>query len=128
MGIYTDDLLPCTRCGICCFSEAPDYLQVLGIDYERLGDDAGTLTQFIENRAYMKLEDGHCIALRVHADGRFLCSIYERRPDVCHSLERGSGACRGEIATKADRAASAQSKLVTLSVRAPDTKESGPPS
>ena len=34
---------------------------------------------------------------------RYVCSIYEMRPDVCRALERGSGQCRGELATKAER-------------------------
>jgi hypothetical protein len=45
-----------------------------------------------------------CIALTIDpAKGSFGCSIYETRPDVCRDLARGSGACRGEIATKGDR-------------------------
>lgn len=102
--IDTTDVPECVRCGTCCFSEAPDYLRVLGVDYERLGDDAERLTHSIENRVYMRLEDGHCAALRVDGETRqFLCSVYERRPDVCRWLERGSGNCRGELSTKAER-------------------------
>jgi Fe-S-cluster containining protein len=45
-----------------------------------------------------------CIALAIDpATGAFACSIYETRPQVCRDLERGGGACRGELATKADR-------------------------
>jgi hypothetical protein len=45
-----------------------------------------------------------CIALTVDREtGTFACSIYETRPQVCRDLARGSGACRGEIATKGDR-------------------------
>jgi uncharacterized protein len=122
MAVYSQDLAPCTKCGICCFSEAPDYLRVLGIDYERLGEDAERLTSFIENRAYMKLDSGHCIALVIDADGSFLCSIYEKRPDVCRSLERGTGACRGEIVTKSSRAADALQTVQLLTLgRGPKT-------
>lgn len=103
MSIDTEGVPECVCCGTCCFSNAPDYLRVLGVDYERLGDDAERLTHFIENKAYMRLEGGHCVALEVHESGRFLCSVYERRPDVCRWLERGSGTCRGEIATKSER-------------------------
>jgi uncharacterized protein len=111
MAITADDLAGCTSCGVCCFSEAPDYLRVAGIDYERLGEKAVGLTHFIDNRAYMRLEGGHCIALRIEADGHFYCSVYEHRPDVCRALARGSGACRGEIATKAERAVAALVQL-----------------
>lgn len=94
----------CIACGCCCFSQAKDYLRVAGIDYERLGDDAERLTVFVENRAYMKMEDGHCAAL-VYDAGKnaYLCSVYERRPDVCRWLERGSGQCAAERHEKADR-------------------------
>lgn len=94
----------CIKCGACCFSHAPDYLRVFGNDYERLGEDAERLTRFVENRAYMRLEDGHCVALTCDAESAlFLCSIYERRPDVCRALERGSGQCRAERAEKSER-------------------------
>ncbi len=93
----------CTSCGTCCFSHAEDYLRVSGYDYERLGDDAEALVQFIENRAYLRISDGHCVALRCKSGtGRFYCSIYERRPDVCRVLERGSGHCAAERAEKAN--------------------------
>ncbi len=94
----------CVKCGCCCFSRTQDYLRVAGVDYERLGDDAAELTIFIENRAYMKMEEGHCAALvydpKMEA---YLCSVYERRPDVCRWLERGSGQCAAERHEKADR-------------------------
>jgi Fe-S-cluster containining protein len=94
----------CTGCGTCCFSYAEDYLRVSGGDYERLGDDAERLVQFIENRAYLRITDGHCIALTCDsAAGTFHCSVYERRPDVCRVLERGSGHCAAERAEKAER-------------------------
>jgi uncharacterized protein len=108
-GASPDD---CTTCGACCFSRAPDYLRVFGLDYERLGDDAERLTHFLGNRVYMRLEDGHCAALRIEPEsGRYLCSIYERRPDVCHWLERGSGHCRAERSEKLGRA---RERLVEL--------------
>lgn len=93
----------CTRCGACCFSRSPRYLRVFGGDYERLGDDAERLTHFIDHRAFMRLEDDHCAALTYDpASARFLCSVYDRRPDVCRALERGSGHCAGERAEKAE--------------------------
>jgi Fe-S-cluster containining protein len=45
-----------------------------------------------------------CVALQLHPTrGGFSCSVYERRPEICRELERGSGACLGEIAAKGDR-------------------------
>jgi Fe-S-cluster containining protein len=95
----------CTTCGACCFSRTPDYLRVFGTDYERLADDAELLTHVIGNRVYMRLAEGHCAALRIVPEtGKYLCGIYERRPDVCRWLERGSGYCRAERAEKLERA------------------------
>jgi Fe-S-cluster containining protein len=103
-GIDTSDVPGCVDCGACCFSLAEDYLRVAGVDYDRLGDDAARLTHFIGNRCYMRLEHGHCAALVVDVETRrFLCSVYERRPDVCRWLERGSGQCRADRHEKAER-------------------------
>src|SRR5690606_34324222 len=94
----------CIDCGACCFSNLPDYLQISGRDYERLGERAVELTHFIENRAYMRLQDGRCTALVVDVEkGQLLCSVYEDRPDVCRWLERGSSHCVAERHQKADR-------------------------
>lgn len=99
-----DGVPECIDCGCCCFSRAKDYLRVAGVDYDRLGDDAERLTFFIENRAYMKMQDGHCAALTYEPTrGVYLCSVYERRPDVCRWLERGSGQCAAERHEKAQR-------------------------
>jgi hypothetical protein len=94
----------CTRCGTCCFSELPEYVRVFGCDWDRMDDRARSLTEFIGNRCFMRIEDGHCAALTLDpATKRFLCSIYEERPDCCRGLERGSGACLGELHAKAER-------------------------
>jgi Fe-S-cluster containining protein len=101
----------CMRCAACCFSDSPRHARVSGDDYQRLGEDAEELVTWIENLAFMRIErvtsasDIHkCVALAIDpAAGTFACSIYERRPEVCRDLARGGGACRGELATKADR-------------------------
>lgn len=120
MTIDTRGVPECTHCGACCFSDAPDYLAVLGVDSERMGRDAERWTESHNGRLYMRLQDGHCGALQITGDGRYLCSIYEKRPDVCRWLERGSGHCRGELKTKSDRARAA---LVQL--RSRETKPQG---
>src|SRR5690242_11489703 len=72
--------------------------------FERLGDDAERLTSFIENRAFMRMHDGHCAALELDTDvRRWRCTIYERRPETCRHLERGSPECAGERWAKAER-------------------------
>jgi Fe-S-cluster containining protein len=94
----------CLCCGVCCFSLLQEYVRVTGDDHGRLGDRAEELVRFDGNRAYMRMVDGHCAALRVEPSrGRLVCSAYETRPEVCRDLARGSGACLGEIATKLDR-------------------------
>ncbi|AKT37949.1 YkgJ family cysteine cluster protein [Chondromyces crocatus] len=94
----------CTFCGACCFSTLPEYIRVFGVDHDRMDDRARALTHFIGNRCYMRLDEGHCSALKLDPqEGRFLCSIYEARPDCCRALDRGSGACRGELHEKRQR-------------------------
>lgn len=103
----------CLDCGTCCFSELPEYIRVFGIDYDRMDDEARALTAFLGNRCYMRIEDGHCAALKLDAEKRqFVCAIYPMRPDVCRALERGSSACRGELATKQERPLLALERLV----------------
>jgi uncharacterized protein len=96
----------CRRCGVCCFSASPTYVRVTGDDWSRLGAEAERVAHFVENRAFMRMRDGHCAALEVRrgADGAadFFCTIYERRPQTCRDLARGSPQCLGEIATKGD--------------------------
>jgi hypothetical protein len=86
---------------MCCFSNLETSVRVTGDDYERLGEAVEDLVHFVGNRAYMRLTEEHCAALRIELSGRFVCSIYETRPDACRDLERGSG----EMFTKAGRAA-----------------------
>ena len=91
------------RCGACCFSRADEYVAVTGADWARLGERADELAHFIGNKAFMRMHDGHCIALRVTPDGLFLCNAYELRPSTCRDLLEGSRECEGERVTKGDR-------------------------
>lgn len=107
------DLPGCLDCGTCCFSTLPEYLAVFGCDHDRMDDHALALSHFLGNRCFMQLGDGHCAALAIDAERRrYVCSIYEVRPDTCRSLERGSGACRGELATKSERPLLAVERLL----------------
>lgn len=82
-------------------------MRVSGEDWTRLGADAERLAQFVGHRAYLRMRDGHCAALeaRVTADGvrEFFCTVYERRPQVCRDLARGSPECEAERALKGGR-------------------------
>ncbi|MEN9842032.1 MAG: hypothetical protein RL376_1832 [Verrucomicrobiota bacterium] len=106
-----DDSAACLRCGVCCFSHLETYVRVTGEDWTRLGPDAERLAHFIGHRAYLRMTDGHCAALAVRtaADGAraYVCGIYERRPQTCRDLARGSPECEGERALKGDRPAAA---------------------
>jgi uncharacterized protein len=103
-----EDPPECTRCGACCFSESDRHAAVTGDDYERLGDDADAWVVFLENRAFMRIDRSagasRCAALATK-DGTYTCRIYERRPQVCRDLERGSPACGGERFLKLTRRA-----------------------
>ena len=95
----------CQRCGACCFSPSETYVRVTGEDWARLGPDAEGLVHFVGNRAYLRMIGGRCAALAVRPDPEsgglgFSCTIYERRPQVCRDLERGSPACEAEILRK----------------------------
>lgn len=74
-------------------------MPVTGDDWARLGEDVETLTTWTERHAFMRMDGGRCIALRVQ-DGQTRCVIYERRPAVCRALERGGPACEAERARK----------------------------
>ena len=79
-------------------------MRVTGDDWARLGAEAERVAQFVDNRAFMRMRDGHCAALEVRptTDGaaEFFCTIYDRRPQICRDLARGSPECAGEIAVK----------------------------
>ncbi len=90
----------CLRCGACCFSRAEAFVRVTGTDWTRLGGDAERLAHFIGHRAYMKMTAGHCAALDLRTtlagEPEFFCTVYERRPQICRDLARGSPECEGE--------------------------------
>jgi Fe-S-cluster containining protein len=104
------------RCGACCFSPSDRFVRVTGDDWTRLGAEAERVAHFAGwgNEAFMRMSDGHCAALAVRrvatgagesaeAATEFFCTIYERRPQICRDLARGSPECAGERAIKADR-------------------------
>jgi Fe-S-cluster containining protein len=99
----------CLNCGVCCFSKSATYVRVSGDDWIRLGDDAERVARFVGQRAYMRMRNGHCIALQITTKrGQppvFFCEIYAQRPQICRELRRGSPQCKGELETKAHRVA-----------------------
>jgi Fe-S-cluster containining protein len=99
----SSDVPACLSCGACCFSRLDRYVRVMGCDHARLGYDAEQLTVFIDNRCYMRMQAEHCAALLIEPTGRFVCSVYDRRPDVCRGLERAGAACDAERSLKRGR-------------------------
>ncbi len=93
----------CLECGACCFSESSAYVPVFATDLQRLGEQATELTHVEDGKRYMKMVDGHCVALQ-RVNGTFACSIYTRRPEACQALARGSSACLEERLLKLRRA------------------------
>lgn len=77
------------------------FVRVTGDDWTRLGDRADALAHFIGNRAFMRMTAGHCAALEVNSnqDGApdYFCTIYERRPQICRDLARGSPECEAVL-------------------------------
>ncbi|MBC8041760.1 MAG: YkgJ family cysteine cluster protein [Opitutaceae bacterium] len=107
----SNPITDCLRCGVCCHSKLDTYVRLTGDDWERLGAEADHVAHFIGNRAYMRMsERGHCAALdvRVTADGarEFFCTVYEKRPQICRDLARGSPECEGERLAKGERVGS----------------------
>lgn len=103
-----EDALPnCLSCGVCCFSRLETFVRVSGDDWGRLGPEAGRYAHFIGNRAYMKMDEGHCAALEVRdsfaGNREYFCRIYSQRPQTCRDLERASSHCAAERALKGDR-------------------------
>jgi len=86
--------LDCTTCGACCVG-----LQVTlsPADEARLSaDEVLSLTEVdAEGRVRSMKQvtpEGDCIALRRQGE-RFVCAIYERRPDACREFEESSRRC-----------------------------------
>jgi hypothetical protein len=81
------------------------YVRVTGADWARLGEGVEAVAHFVGHRAFMRMREGHCAALEVRVEAatgarEFFCVVYERRPQVCRDLERGSPECEGERARK----------------------------
>lgn len=96
----------CQDCAACCFSETVRRVRVTEHDRRRLGPAREDLVVDDGDEAFMRIEPtpvGRCAALAVVDDGRFACTVYERRPETCRSFARGSVSCLMERALKRDR-------------------------
>ncbi len=96
----------CLDCGACCFSPAEFYVPVTGDDWSRLGSEVEQWTHWRGNQAFMRMTNGHCAALAVETTDhglRFVCQVYDRRPQTCRDLARGSVQCEADLILKAPR-------------------------
>jgi Fe-S-cluster containining protein len=100
---WSDGLPPCTDCGHCCFFPDERYVMLFDEDLVRLGERAAELTHWIKGRCFLRMEAGHCIALRQDGE-RWLCSVYEIRPGLCREFERGCDTCRTVVQLRHPRA------------------------
>lgn len=79
-------------------------MRVFDGDWDRMDTRAQSFTSRLDNRRFMRIDDGRCAALLVDVErGTFACGIYEKRPDVCRSLDRGTSICVDERRAKAGR-------------------------
>ena len=55
----------CLYCGVCCFAKSGTYVRVSESDWLRLGEDAEAWARRVGGQAYMRMDDGHCLALQI---------------------------------------------------------------
>ena len=83
----------CRTCAACCFSERQGYVRLSGEDHARLTpEEQERVALFRGNRCFLRMTEGRCAAL-VLEGGRYTCTIYERRPQLCRDYRRGGPAC-----------------------------------
>lgn len=83
----------CQDCGACCFTDEEYHVDLAATDFARLTlEEMETWTVVMHSRVYLRSPGGRCIALGIR-DGRWACTIYERRPDPCREYARGEAAC-----------------------------------
>ena len=88
--------------GVCCFAKSGTYVRVSEADWLRLGDHADRVARRVGGQGYMRMVDGHCVALHVTTTRRgepprFFCELYEQRPQVCRDLARGCFGINGNV-------------------------------
>ena len=87
MPAVLDDLPACAACGSCCH---------LVVELAPLTDDVPE--EFVVEHAGVRCMeqrgDGACVALDPFSR---LCTIYDRRPQVCRDFNRGDSLCRRAV-------------------------------
>jgi Fe-S-cluster containining protein len=82
----------CQSCGACC-AGGPKWVEVTEADAERLLDHTLLDGGDIESFSMKTDEDRRCVALAGCIGHDVACTVYERRPEVCREVERGSETC-----------------------------------
>jgi Fe-S-cluster containining protein len=91
--------LDCQACAACCHGDE-GWVHVDASDDVRV-DASPALQRLVvltRHGGYvkrsLKMIDGACAGLSRLARDRFSCTVYDDRPSVCRTVERGSDACR----------------------------------
>src|SRR5207245_5444159 len=90
--------IPCFECGVCCMKWQP---LLSPEELKKVATELGQSTRTF-NRRYTRLyplkkghrqfltgDTGGCIFLKPGDQGRYLCSIYESRPQICRDWKAG---------------------------------------
>jgi len=86
---------PCQQCGACCASFRVDF-SVCELDEQGGRVPSGLAVEVNDTLCRMRGTDHarpRCAALVGTIGQQVSCGIYEWRPNPCHELEAGSGAC-----------------------------------
>lgn len=102
------ELPPCNECGMCCVTDLQfgrgGFVQVSDADQARMPDNRlRVVVESSPGQARLGTKapfEGwtRCVALKGIVGSRTRCDMYEGRPMVCRTFERGSDACRKERA------------------------------
>ena len=90
----------CQSCGRCCapHADVPTYVALRHSDARRL---PANLLALDELGGALKTKTNYgrcvCVALVGRIDKRVRCAVYEDRPDVCRTYERGGEFCLEEF-------------------------------
>lgn len=92
--IYNNMIVPidCKGCGACCINSDSKWIQVTLEDSARIPEKFLQLGD-IEPYAMKQTESGRCICL----DANNNCTIYNLRPTICRTVEKGSKICADSL-------------------------------
>lgn len=83
----------CQECGACCAYAEALWIEVTKDDAVRINDDSLLQNGDIEPFAMKQLSNNRCVALSGKVGECVECNIYDKRPSICRSFERGSPEC-----------------------------------